>query len=356
MITLRSKKTSTKGYHLYLDYYYKGKREFEFLGMYTTKNYTVKSPPKLVNALDREIMQLAKQILIKRQYDFFNNGYKLERKNKVDISLSAYVEKFMQEKAHKNPISALLSALKRFGKEIGLNEISSEYFLTFQNFLLAEGLSGTSVNVYMSVLKETIKKAIKEELITKNPFDSVDITKKNPKQREYLEEFEIKKLMQTDCENQSIKKAFLFSCFTGLRVSDLRKLLWTEIKEIEGAKYLEIETQKTKKKLLLPLADTAQQILVDIQPQLDSDKVFNFNMSISNSLDILTRWVDKAGISKHITFHSGRTTFAAMCLTSGIDIYTLSKMLTHSSVKTTEIYSRLNLTKAREDINKLPKF
>lgn len=80
MITLRSKKTATKGYHLYLDYYYKGKRDFEFLGMYTKKNYTVKIPPRLSNVLDREIMQLANQILIKRQYDFFNNGYKLEKK------------------------------------------------------------------------------------------------------------------------------------------------------------------------------------------------------------------------------------------------------------------------------------
>lgn len=154
--------------------------------------------------------------------------------------------------------------------------------------------------------------------------------------------------MITPCRRDDIGKAYLFACFSGLRISDIRALRWKNIIVEDGQFFAMLFMQKTGKELKIPLPDKAMEI-ISIRGN-DEDKVF-FLPSNPTVEDNLKKWAEAAGINKHLTFHTARHTYATLLLTLGADLYTVSKMLGHTNVATTQIYAKVVDKKKVDAVN-----
>ena len=149
---------------------------------------------------------------------------------------------------------------------------------------------------------------------------------------------------------EDIKNAYLFSCFCGLRISDIMLLKWKNIIKDRGAYTLEIVMKKTKDPIYLPLSDQALKWLPSQSGKTAEDKVFY--IPLFNYVNpALAEWAKKAGLNKHMTFHTARHTFATMMLTLGADLYTVSKLLGHSDVKITQVYAKIVNQKKNDAVN-----
>ena len=160
-------------------------------------------------------------------------------------------------------------------------------------------------------------------------------------QKEFLTADEVKALMQTECKNPLVKQAFLFSCFCGLRISDIMKLEWQDIKKDGQDLRLQVTMKKTRQPLYMKLNSQAIAWMPKREGAALTDKVFGglpINATIGRTL---RAWSKAAGITKDFTFHAARHTFATLSLNSGTDIYTVSKLMGHTSLETTQIYAEL---------------
>ena len=152
---------------------------------------------------------------------------------------------------------------------------------------------------------------------------------------------ELNSLVKTDCKSPEVKIQALFSALTGLRRSDIQKLIWEEVQYAEASGHLiRFKQKKTGGSETLPITDQAFSLLGERKQSLE--KVFSL-IEATNQREnrYLTKWVLDAGISKKITFHCFRHTFATLQLSMGTDIYTVSKMLGHKDLNTTQIYAKI---------------
>ena len=162
--------------------------------------------------------------------------------------------------------------------------------------------------------------------------------------KEYLTLDEVKQLAATPCDIPVLKAASLFSCLTGLRISDIMNLQWSDFGIAPDQGYcIRIRTQKTKTEATLPISHEAFELCGEV----GIGKVFKgFSRSMINYP--LKNWLKQAKIQKHITFHCFRHSYATLQIAVGTDIYTVSKMFTHRNVSTTQIYAELINEKKRE--------
>lgn len=212
-------------------------------------------------------------------------------------------------------------ALKLFrGDYIAFRDIDKKFLAEFTDFLrqapkasryglrkIGGGLlSNNSVVAYYGTLRTAINRAYKEGIITVNPtkeFDFVGKVRQEPSRREYLTIDELKTLINTECRHEIVKRAFLFSCLCGLRVSDIRKLKWCDLQRSGGRVRIEITMQKTKEPLYLPISDEALKWLPERGEANDSDFIFPLTHERTVN-DTLQHWAKVAGITKHISFQS----------------------------------------------------
>ena len=173
---------------------------------------------------------------------------------------------------------------------------------------------------------------------------------KTPK-RPHLSIDELKAVSKVECRYPVLKRAFIFSCLTGLRWSDVQKLTWSEVEQSSEGWRIVFHQKKTEGLQYLDIPDNAIQYLqAPKEPEL---RVFK-GLKYSSYMNVaLQRWMMEAGITKNITFHCARHTFAVLQLTLGTDIYTLSKLLGHKNLKTTQIYADILDHKKKEASNRL---
>lgn len=182
-----------------------------------------------------------------------------------------------------------------------------------------------------------------------------DKPKRNRTERDYLTIKELTRLVHTPFYNTLLRKAFLFSCFCGLRHCDIIALRWEDIRYDEnGNALLSIIQKKTKEAISLPLCSEAIKHLPDRGNAPETEKVFAGLVSLGRSNVILHKWIEQAGISKHVTFHTARHTHATMMLTLGVDLYTVSKLLGHTNIQTTQIYAKLVDESKKKAIDLIP--
>ena len=164
---------------------------------------------------------------------------------------------------------------------------------------------------------------------------------------------ELKRLIGTECKYEIMKQAFLFSCLCGLRVSDIRKLKWSDLQKSGERIRIEIKMQKTKEPLYLPISDEALKWLPQQNEAKGDDLIFPLTHEGTIN-KILQKWAKDAGVIKHISFHVARHTHATMMLTLGADLYTVSKLLGHKNIATTQIYAKIVDKKKEEAISLIP--
>ena len=380
-VRIRFKQLSNGNQSIYLEYYtgdvirkenyVGGKRKYEFLKLYLIPERTREDKAK-----NEATLALAKAIQSKRIVEVQNDAHGFQNTNKSRVNLLDYLEnigKQSAEQGSRNYARTVLNtvrALKLFrGDYIAFRDVDKEFLSEFTDYLrqmpkaskygvLKTGgrLSANSVVSYYGTLRTAINRAYKEGIITVNPtkeFDFASKVRQEPSRREYLTLDELKTLINTECRHEIVKRAFLFSCLCGLRVSDIRKLRWCDLQRSGGRVRIEITMQKTKEPLYLPISDEALKWLPERGEANGSDFIFPLTHEGTVN-DTLQHWAKVAGITKHISFHVSRHTHATMMLTLGADLYTVSKLLGHKNIATTQIYAKIVDKKKEEAIGLIP--
>lgn len=236
-------------------------------------------------------------------------------------------------------------------------EITIELCHAFKDYLLKSQqlrnkhlpLARNSAAAYFRLFKAILKKAHKDKWLRENITLYIDGITEEESIKEFLTLEEVNILANTPCKYEVLKRASLFSCFTGLRISDILKLTWSEVIEApDGGFCVRTRTQKTKTPTMIPLNDDA----LSFCGYRGEGLVFK-GLSRSMVNHPLKQWIKSAGINRNISFHCLRHSFATIQITLGTDIYTVSKMLTHSDIKTTQVYAKIVDEKTREASNKM---
>jgi len=222
-------------------------------------------------------------------------------------------------------------------------------------------LKQNSAGVYLARIKTAIHQAVRDRILTRNPADGISIKKQTTK-REYLTLEELGLLQRTECGNQAVKAGFLFSAFSGLRYSDVKALTWDKVRKAGPHYSVEFIQQKTAEPEWLPLSRQAGKILgtqrgaeYSLKQTAEIDPNAVFKLPAQQTIDkAVKRWAKRAGIKKRVSFHTARHSFATIGLKHGIDIYTMSKLLGHRDLSTTEIYAKIVDEKKREAVELMP--
>ena len=190
-----------------------------------------------------------------------------------------------------------------------------------------------------------MKQAHRDKYLRENQNDYLERIEENEVKKEYLTGEELKKLAATPCKIPVLKSASLFSCLTGLRISDILNLKWEHIQMAPDRGYcIRIRTQKTQTEATLPISMEAYELC----GEPDTGTVFKgFKRSMAQHP--LKEWLKSAGITKSMSFHCFRHSYAVLQVSAGTDIYTVSKMMTHKKVSTTQIYADL-VTMPHKDV------
>lgn len=380
-VRIRFKQLANGNQSIYLDYYtgdvirkenyVGGKRQYEFLKLYLIPEKTRKDKAK-----NEATLALAKAIQSKRIVELQNDAHGFQNTNKSKANVIDYLMNMRSQSKergslnYEKTVGNTIRELKLFrGDYIAFRDIDKDFLNSFVDFLkqakkaskfglLKAGgvLSNNSVIAYYGVLRTAINRAYKEGIITVNPtkeFDFASKVKAEVSRREYLTIEELKRLIGTECKYEIMKQAFLFSCLCGLRVSDIRKLKWNDLQKSGERIRIEIKMQKTKEPLYLPISDEALKWLPQQNETKGDDLIFPLTHEGTIN-KILQKWAKDAGIIKHISFHVARHTHATMMLTLGADLYTVSKLLGHKNIATTQIYAKIVDKKKEEAISLIP--
>lgn len=383
-VTLRQKPISGNRKSLYLDFYppiahpETGEpTRRKFLGLYVFE----KSKHPLDIQHNKEQMQLAEQIRRTNEKEL-NQSEALSNieKNFIDREQKAKIQEakellkgeqnfvlYFKEMANtykgaaNETWSSAFRYLDNYTKGVlKVADLNEQFCNDFKEYLLTTDsnrskdakLSQNSAATYFQKFKAAMKQAYKKGILKTDLNAKIDAIETTQTHRNFLTIEEVNQLVKTECKNELLKKAALFSALTGLRNSDILKLTWFEIEFIEGNGYfVKFTQQKTKNIEMMPISEQAYSLLGEAKEP--GAKVFEGLVYSAQQNKILQDWINAAGITKKITFHCFRHTFATLQLSEGTDIYTVSKMLGHRELKTTQIYAQIIDKTKREAANKI---
>jgi integrase len=370
-VQLREKLLSNGNKSLYLDVYRNGKRSYEFL-----KLYLVKATTSVEREQNRQTLATAQAIRAKRQIEIQNNEYGFASQFKIDTSFLNYYRAMCEDRRGNQESMgnwgnwySCLRHLERYCTEkTTFRDITTDWIEGFRAYLdnaakdahkrrnndssEAKLLSQNSKVSYFNKLRACINKAFEDRIIPVNPLRGVEGFKQAETERTYLTFDEVKKISKTECRYPVLKRAFLFSCLTGLRKSDIEKMTWSEVQKFGDHTRVIFKQKKTGGQEYLDINNQAETYLGERRK--NAERVFAGFQYNSQTLLELRRWVLASGITKDVTFHAGRHTFAVMMLDLGAEIYTVSKLLGHRELSTTQIYAKVLDKKKQEAVNLIP--
>jgi integrase len=311
---------------------------------------------------NRETKALAENIKAKRHIAIQEGKFGFLSSTKKNADFVEYFTQLTEKREGANNGNWLsaLNYIKDFtGGELRFSEISEPLCMEFREYLLTapskrsskQTLSQNSAHSYFNKFKAALKQAFKEGYLDKDLNGRIEPIKQAETERQYLTLEELQAVANTKCSIPILKKAALFSALTGLRFSDIQKLTWAEVRK-DGNNYsLNFMQKKTKGYEVLPISEQAFKLLGERREP--TERVFDGLEYSAYNNDKLRLWVLKAGITKDITFHCFRHTYATLQITLGTDLYTVSKMLGHREIKTTQVYAKIVDEKKQEAANKI---
>ena len=386
-VTIRFKQLAKGSKSIYLDIYRDGVRSYEFLKLYLIPERPGVEADKVAN---KTTMDAANAIKAQRIRDIVNGEAGIKNLAGKNLLLLDWMQQ-RQARADKAARDAgrttsntaesyktTASHLRRYidaeykGRAVTLAKIDKDFCVGFAAYLktakkshytkngqtIHQGgavLAETTSALYYATFEAAINEAYKKGLISTNPAALVEDSEKPtapPVERDYLTAEELKTLAAAKCPNEQVRAAFLFSCFCGLRLSDVEGLTWADVHQDGENWQIETRMQKTRQILYLPLSAEARRYMPERGEKGPGDLVFTLPKRVTTQCDIRT-WVNRAGIAKNISFHCARHTFATLALTQGADLYSISKLLGHTNVNTTQIYAAIIDQKKQDDVNLL---
>ena len=399
------KKAISSGYSLYLEYANNYRQEKIYLRIHLSKGDT---PLRRKNDTDtwnkaEEVRQAIEDLIIKNKAQTLEFAYKLyvdsvnqetEEEAKKSLTLVEYLQAFKEEKARtgqSNSLAVTINNLIKYvadftdGEKVLLTDVSKEWL---EEFLMYLGKTN-------SFVRNRFKKGSNTENVTSNEKTNKPLAKSTAKlyyntficalgaaesdgliinparrvkaedkkvikgegtQREFLTAEELGRMETTLMRNEETKRAFLFACYTGLRISDICSLTYGDIKQEQAATGQRIYIVrkmmvKTRRVVSVPLSKKALSYLpADFSQKSKETKVFNLP-TVGAVNDSLKTWAKDAKVDKVVTFHTSRHTFATLALTLGVDVFTTSKLLGHQNVRTTQIYAEVIDAKKEQAIS-----
>ncbi|MFD2891178.1 tyrosine-type recombinase/integrase [Flavobacterium chuncheonense] len=358
-VKLREKQLKSDKISLYLDYYppivspdtgKSTRREFLNLHIYKTP----KTPDE--RKFNKETLSVANLIRSKREVQIRNKEFGF----KDNVSLNVDFIKFYQEivdgyynngsKSNYGSWNSSLNHFKNFCSEgFYTGQLNSLFVTRYRNYLLnvetlrnidkSKTISRNTASTYFKQFIAVLKQAYKRNLIEENLAEDAEFIKEEETHREYLSETELKLLWKTPIKNEKVKHMALFSALTGLRFVDVNNLDWKNVYEDKHqGYYIQLREQKTKSIQNHPISKTAYEIL---KKQNTTTGIVFGDIKYSQISSPLKEWLKAAGINKKISFHNFRHSYATLQLAKGTDIYTVSKLLGHKNVSTTQIYAKV---------------
>jgi integrase len=318
---------------------------------------------------DRETCIFADNVRILRQREYYNTELysdteqaMVEKKARGQADFIEYFKK-QAAKRHKNDSKSIgvnwdraCDLLKMFtkNKPLPFAQIDMHLIESVRDFLLnaprggnkTGTISQNTASTYFTLFKAALHQAFIDSYFDVDIAAKVKGISGVESRREYLTIEELNKLAATPCEYPMLKKAAFFSALTGLRHSDIRKMTWKEL-SVEGDHYrINFTQRKTGGVEYMPISEQAY--LICGEPAEPDRLVFEGLQDPSWINRPVKKWIEAAGIKKHITFHCFRHSYATNQLTEGTDLYTVSKMLGHTNIRTTQIYAKVVDSKKEE--------
>lgn len=349
-VTLRKKPISGNRQSLYLEIYppiynpdtgIMQRKQYLKLYIYNRpKNETEKD-------LNKETLALAEYVRAQRQIELQSKRFDFTSDAKMK---SNFLDFFRDEAAKRGNCFNWVMSVRYFISFAGSNvphiELNETLCEEYADYLLScpsigrkkKGIKKNTAVAYYSRFRLTLKEAFKKHFLPTDLGSVIESIKPQETHRPFLFLEELETLALADCPNPIVKKAGLFSAMTGFRYSDIEKLLWNEIHGTEGNYYIIYNQEKTESAEYYPVSDQVIQLL-GTRGKPDS-KVFE-GLKYDHVVSALKKWLINAEITKHFTFHGFRHTFATLQIAAGTDIYTVSKLLGHKDIKTTQIYAKI---------------
>ena len=370
-ITLRQRTLPSGRTTLYLDIICNGRRKVESL-----KLFLIPETSRADKQKNKETLKLAEAIRAKRVVEVQNKEFGFKSDFAEDTNFYDYyvaiTEKRLGAESRGNwgNWRSCLKHMEKYDPNIKKRtfaDITQDWVQGFRDYLEKEAcawgcdyrerikdhpLSKNSKLSYFNKLRACLNQAVEERIIQTNPILGVERFKEAEGTRMYLTIEEVKTLAQTECEYPNIKRAFLFSCLTGLRRSDVLRLKWGDVHKQDGYTRIIFTQKKTGGLEYLDISAQASELLGERGKP--NDNVFTDIHSPSCTNEAIKRWVLRAGINKEITFHCARHTFAVMMLDLGTDIYTVSKLLGHRELSTTQRYAKVLDKNKQKAVSKIP--
>lgn len=380
-LSLKPLRNGCKRY--FLDFYFEGKRHKEYL-----TNLTLKPANSTANrAYNKEVKLQAEAQRIERERQIvegrFDKAQPDSRQYKA-LLLVDYMQHFKalkadkgQSKSNATTINNLIMHLQAYkGDKIKMSELDKAYCNGFIDYLATakafgrnklskttgerKPLAKTTARLYYNTFVCALNRAARDRIIESNPANLIDREDKKPikpkgEERAYLTTNEVKRLMSAPCNNEAVRQAFLFACFCGLRISDIRSLVWSNIKEENGYNYISLTMKKTGQAIIIPLNNNALRWMPGRAKAKTTDLVFS-NLPADSTINRdIKGWAKAAGITKNICFHVSRHTFATLSLESGVGLAEVSALLGHQNIRTTQIYAKVVDKKKVEAVGLLDK-
>ncbi|MBI9068487.1 MAG: site-specific integrase [Salinivirgaceae bacterium] len=315
-----------------------------------------------IRAIRRRLIDNNKTVSSNALVQYYKN------KKTFDHYLIPYFEKFIQNMKEKNEVvqktiqsyGTTLKSIIQFlelsykSKNILINEIDFTFIKGYDHFMVTEYTDNyenkivrNTINKHHTRFRTILHNAIKEDIIIKNPYINLPL-KKTKTHRSYLTLVEINLIKDHDFGGnislQRVRDFFLFSVYTGLRYQDAYNLKMDDIKtDNDGNRIIQILMEKTDDKVDVPLLDEAK-IIVERYESDAAREVYGYvlprysNQKINTYLKVIA---DLCGITKTITHHVGRHSFATLALNKKVPIEVVQKVLGHTDVKTTQIYAKM---------------
>ena len=369
-IKIRCKELKDGRKSIYLDTYIKGNRSYEFLSLFLqpeTDEKTVRKNAATMHKAEKIVKERLREW--KRLQQFEDAAIISAEEKPIDpkeMLLSDWMDAFyeIQKKAGVKNIDIIKRLQKitvDFDSEARLCDINRDYCLRFVDYLRSlkqkngEPFASKTQAGFLTELGTVLNAAIRAGHILKNPvteLSSCERIKTKESIRDYLTIDEIKALIKTPCESDIVKSAYLFSCYCGLRLGDVKALRWKDIQKNGENAIIETRMAKTRRIIHLPLGRQALKWLPEKENAKADDYVFEA-LKDNDLHKYLQPWADDAGIKKKVTFHTARHSFATMLLTLGVDLYTASKLLGHTSIRHTQRYARIVNQKKEDAVNRI---